>query len=86
MIMMVSPEWYYEEKLKGKTVEQIKKEIRSLKRKICHLKKVVANPKEYMGEWGICPSPQVQLEMHGLYLQKAMEALIDAEEYLGGDS
>lgn len=82
--MMVSPDWYYEEKLKGKTAEQIKKEIRSLKRKISHLKKVVANPQDYMEEWGICPDPQVLLELHGLYLQKAIEALMDAEEYLGG--
>ena len=46
--MMVDPKWYYEEKLKGKTVEEIKKEIRSLKGKIGHLKKVIANPQDYM--------------------------------------
>ena len=79
--MMVSPEWYSEEYLKGKTAEQLQKEVRSLKRKIGHLKKVVANPQEYMDEWGMCPSPEVQLEMHGLYLQKAVEALMDAEKY-----
>ena len=80
--MMASPEWYYEEYLKGKSAEEIRKEIRSLKRKIGHLKKVVANPQEYMEEWGICPSPQVQLEMHRLYLQQAVKALMDSEEYL----
>ena len=32
--MMVSPEWYYEENLKGKTVDELKSRIRSLKRKI----------------------------------------------------
>ena len=79
--MMASPEWYYEEYLKGKSAEEIRKEIRSLKRKIGHLKKVVANPQEYMEEWGICPSPQVQLEMHILYLQKAKEALLGVIEY-----
>ena len=79
--MMASPEWYYEDKLKGKTAEQIKKEIRSLKGKIGHLKKVVANPQDYMEQWCICPNPQVQLEMHLLYLQKAKEALTDAVSY-----
>ena len=81
--MMVAPEWYYEDKLKGKTAEQIKKEIRSLKRKIGHLKKVVANPQDHMEEWGICPGPQVRLEMYGLYLQKAIAAYMDTVEYLG---
>ena len=79
--MMVDPEWYCEEKLKGKTVEEIKKEIHSLKRTISHLKKVVSDPPNYMEEWGICPNPQVQLQMHLLYLQKAKEALTDAVSY-----
>ena len=81
--MMVSPEWYYEEYLKGKSVDQIKSLVRSLKRKIRQLQKEVDSP-EPQG-WMICPSPDVQLEMHRLYLQKAVEALMDAEEYLGSD-
>ena len=80
--MMVSPQWYYEECLKGKSAEEISKEIRSLKRKIGHLKKVVANPQEYRKEWMICPSPEVQLEMYCLYLQQAVKARMDSEEYL----
>ena len=75
--MMVDPEWYYEEMLKGKPPEQIKKEIRSLQRKIGHLKKVAANPQDYVEDWGICPDPKVQLEIHRLYLQKAQEILAD---------
>ncbi len=78
--MMVSPEWYYEENLKGKTAKEIRKGISSLKRRIGHLKKVVANPQEYVEEWGICPDPQVQLEMHILYLQKAEETLKNLTE------
>ena len=35
--MMVDPEWYYEEYLKGKSVEQIRSRIRSLQRKIRQL-------------------------------------------------
>ena len=81
--MMVSPEWYYEENLKGKKIDEIKSRIRSLKRKIRQLQKEVDNP-ESKG-WQICPSPEVQLEMHRLYLQEAVKALMDAQEYLGSD-
>ena len=42
--MMASPEWYYEEKLKGKTAEQIMTQIRSLKRKIYRLREVIDHP------------------------------------------
>ena len=37
--MMISPECYYENELKGKTPEQILTVIRSLKRKIAKLKR-----------------------------------------------
>ena len=73
--MMVSPEWYYEENIKGKSTDQIASIIRSLKRKIKQLETVVANPKDYPQEWMICPAPEVQLEMHRLYLQKANVAV-----------
>lgn len=69
--MMASPEWYYEAHLKGKTTDEINAQIRSIKREISRLKKVVASPQDHMEEWGICPDPQVQLEMHRLYLRKA---------------
>lgn len=78
--MMVSPEWYYEENLKGKTADQIGAVVRSLKRKCHHLHKVVANPKDYQQEWMICPDPEVQLAMYQLYLQKALEALQNIEK------
>ena len=78
--MMVDPEWYYEEKLKGKTVDQIKSRIRSLQRKIRQLQKEVDNPSS--DGWMICPGPEVQLEMRRLYLQQAAKALMDSQEYL----
>ena len=81
--MMVSPEWYYEENLKGKTVDELKSRIRSLQRKIRQLQKEVDNPNS--DGWMICPGPEVQLEMHRLYLQRAKEALMDTIEYLEGD-
>ena len=77
---MISPEGYYEMFLKGKTADEIKKEIRRLRRQIRKLQKEVDDP-NHEG-WAICPSPYVQLEMHRLYLQKAVETLMDTEEYL----
>ena len=81
--MMLSPEEYAEESLKGKSVAEIKAQIRSLKRKICQLQKEIDNPKE--DSCLICPDPEVELEMHCLYLQEAVKALMDTIEYLGSD-
>jgi hypothetical protein len=81
--MMMDPEWYYEECLKGKSADQIRSRIRSLQRKIRQLQKEVDNPNS--DGWMICPGPEVQLEMHRLYLQRAKEALMDTIEYLEGD-
>ena len=81
--MMVDPEWYYEEYLKGKSADQIRSRICSLQRKIRQLQKEVDNPNS--DGWMICPSTEVQLEMHRLYLQRAKEALMDTIEYLGSD-
>ena len=78
--MMVSPEWYREEQLNGKTAAQIEAIIRSLKEEIARLQKVVANPMEYPREWRICPDPEVQLKMYRLYLHQAREALTDAKK------
>lgn len=37
--MLISPEYYYEENLKGKTVQEIQSKIRGLKSKITRLKR-----------------------------------------------
>ena len=42
--MMISPEVYYEEQLKGKTKEQIMRFIRGLKQEIGHLKNMMESP------------------------------------------
>lgn len=81
--MIVDPDWYYEEYLKGKTAEQIRSRIRSLQREIRQLQKEVDNPNS--DGCMICPGPEVQLEMHRLYLQRAKEALMDTIEYFEGD-
>jgi len=53
---MISPEWYYEENLKGKTAKEIMTAIRGLKKQIGHLKNVMEHP-EYINT--ICPSEAV---------------------------
>ena len=42
--MMISPESYYEEYLKGKTKEEITTAIRGLKQEIGRLKSTLENP------------------------------------------
>ena len=42
--------------------------------------RVEANPKDHLQAWMICPDPEVQLQMHRLYLQKAKEALKEAKK------
>ena len=42
--MMISPESYYEIALKGKTPQEIMKEIRSLKKEINRLKRALEDP------------------------------------------
>ncbi len=70
--MMISPESYYEEYLKGKTPEEILKAIRSLKREITRLKNIVEHP-DYVCE--MCPSEETQIWCNSLYLERAKLAL-----------
>lgn len=75
--MMISPETYYEMKLKGKTVEQIMTAIRGLKQEIGRLKNVMEHPK-YGTEVIICPSEATQLSCTRDYLARAKLALAEA--------
>lgn len=74
--MMISPEYYYEEYLKGKNEKQILSAIRGLKNHIGHLKNVMENP-NYGTEPIIHPSEGVQISCNRLYLQRAIKALDD---------
>ena len=76
--MMISPETYRELHLKGKTIEEIEKEIRSLKRTISKQKKILDNPYDYQEEMMIHPDPQVVLFCSRDYLIEAKKALIEA--------
>jgi len=75
--MMISPEGYYEEYLKGKTAEQIMTAIRGLKQEIGHLKNTMEHP-EYGREPIMHPSEDVRLWCTRMYLERAKQALVEA--------
>ncbi|WP_455391135.1 hypothetical protein [Frisingicoccus sp.] len=72
--MMISPEAYYEYELKGKTEQELRKEIRSLKNQIGHLKKIIECPRYEEVEY-ISPSAKTQLSCNRMYLDYAKQAL-----------
>lgn len=75
--MMISPESYYEEYLKGKTKDQIMTAIRGLKQEIGRLKNSMENP--YGGINSVMhPSEDTRLHWTHEYLEKAKEAYAEA--------
>lgn len=70
--MMISVENYYESELKGKGTDEIMTAIRSLKKKIAKLKRIVEDPL-YSCESD--PSESVQLHWSKKYLERAIQAL-----------
>ena len=75
--MMISPEVYYEEQLKGKTKEQIISAIRGLKQEIGRLKNIMESP-DYGQELIVHPSEDVRLHSTREYLEKAKQAYAEA--------
>ena len=75
--MMLSPEVYYEEQLKGKTKEQIISAIRGLKQEIGRLKNIMESP-GYGQELIVHPSEDVRLHWTREYLEKAKQAYAEA--------
>ena len=73
--MMISPETFYENKLKGKSAAQIMTVIRSLKQEIGRLKRIIEHP-EYV--CSIRPSEQVRISCLRDYLDKAKQAVEEA--------
>ncbi|MBP3039721.1 hypothetical protein J9303_09505 [Bacillaceae bacterium Marseille-Q3522] len=75
--MMISPEGYYEEYLKGKTEEQILTVIRGLKQEIGRLKNMMEIP-----DFGIVPTvhPSEETRLHWTreYLEGAKQAYAEA--------
>ena len=72
--MMISPEYFYEENLKGKSAEEILTVIRGLKREIGRLKNIIEHPK-YQCE--MHPSEDTRIWCNRLYLERAKQALAE---------
>ena len=78
--MMICPETFYEEKLKGKTATEIMTVIRGLKQEIGRLKNIAEHP-EY--QCMMHPSEYVRIKCSRDYLERAKQALIEASgEYV----
>lgn len=75
--MMISPERYYEEHLKGKTKEEIMTSIRGLKQEIGHLKNSMENPYNDI-KTVMHPSEVTRLHWSRKYLDKAKQAYVEA--------
>jgi len=75
--MMISPEGYYEEYLKGKTKEQIMTAIRGLKQEIGRLKNIMESP-NYGLEPIIHPSEDTRIYWTREYLERAKLAYSEA--------
>ena len=68
--MMISPETYYEDNLKGKSAGEILREIQSLKREINRLRKI-AESNDMLSEKMIEPSPLTRIKVNREYLERA---------------
>jgi hypothetical protein len=75
--MMISPESYYEENLKGKAREQIMTAIRGLKQEIGRLKNIMEGP-EYGIKEIVHPSEDTRLHCTREYLERARQAYAEA--------
>lgn len=75
--MMISPESYYEEYLKGKTKEQIMTAIRGLKQEIGRLKNSMENPDNNVRPI-MHPSEDVRIHWTREYLERAKQAYAEA--------
>jgi len=75
--MMISPEGYYEEYLKGKTKEQIMTAIRGLKQEIGRLKNTMESP-DYCEGPIIDPSEDTRNHWTREYLERAKQAYAEA--------
>lgn len=74
---MISPEKFYEMKLKGKSADEIQSRIRGLKNEIGRLKSLIES-QEINLEPLACPLSSTRLACSRLYLARAKQALSDA--------
>ena len=73
--MMICPETYYENNLKGKNAAQILSAIRGLKQEIGRLKNTIEHP-DYAPT--MYPTEETRLWCTRLYLERAKQALVEA--------
>ena len=77
--MMISPELYYDENIKGKGPKEIMTQIRSLKKDINKIKKEIVaycvEPKTT-----VLPDPFTTMKVYRQYLERAKQALEEAGE------
>ena len=77
--MMISPELYYDESLKGKSAEEIMHQIRSLKKDCNRLKRELeSNCLE--PTIAVSPSPLTMIKVYREYLERAKQALKEVGE------
>ncbi len=76
--MMISPEYYYKTELEGHSQQEILKEIRSLKRRISHLKTLLEENDTDAPERQDLPSPDTVIKVSRKYLDKAIQAYEEA--------
>lgn len=76
--MMISPESFYHMELEGKSISQIEKVIRKLKKEMTNLKKAIECPDPEAPSVLMEPSLEVQLKCTREYLERAKVALVEA--------
>ncbi|MDO4198677.1 MAG: hypothetical protein Q4D13_06795 [Erysipelotrichaceae bacterium] len=80
--MMISPEGFYELELKGKSVKEIRRVIRDLKRTIKENKDILENSDVIPEKVMVHPGPSVMISLSRDYLEIAIKALMEnGEEY-----
>ena len=72
--MMISPETFYDENLKGKNEREILSVIRRLKQEIGRLKNIMEHPEE---QCMMHPAYDVQISCNRMYLERAKQALAE---------
>ena len=75
--MMISPEAYYEMELKGNSLQEIQKEIESLKNEITELRKSLEDYEQPM-EDEVDPDRLTRIKCDRKYLEKAIQAYEEA--------
>ena len=77
--MMINPEQYYEDNLKGKTAQEIRARIRALKARITRIKRKIENADD-ITQIIMNSNQETQMAYTRSYLERAKQALVEAGE------